>query len=133
MKLDVAFIAVALDEEGQPRPLAPLCSAAWYSQALDKIRARWADFWRAGWTTADLTSCALARHGHHGLALYLRPGQDIARIWTWCCEILGSIAGNGERSRLVYWRSAPEAMLRATLGEQVVPAELAEERWREKL
>lgn len=132
MKLDVAFIAVALDEEGQPRPLAPLCSAAWYSQALDKIRARWADFWRAGWTTADLTSCALRRYGHHGLALYLRPGQDIARIWEWCCEILGSVAGNGERSRLVYWRR-PQVELMATIGAHVVPVELAEEQRRAQL
>ena len=97
--------------------------------ALDKIRARWADFWRAGWDQIDLVCCAMKRHGHHGLAMSLRPGQDIGRIWTWCCEILGSRAGNGERSRLYYWRSAPQCQLVATIGAHVVPAELSAE-WR---
>lgn len=111
------------------RLLAPLDH---YAQALDKIRSRWADFFRSGWTSAELTACALARHGHHGLWRALRPGIDIGRVWAWCCELLCSPSGSGERSRLYHWRGASEAELRARHGDQVVPAEVVERR-RERL
>lgn len=99
-----------------------------YTHALDKIRPRWPEFFAAGWSQLELTCCDLARHGHHGLALALRPDWDLGRIWPWCCEILASRTGTGERSRLYYWRSAPEASLLATVGLSIVPAELRAER-----
>lgn len=125
----MSLIATPVDEDGNRRELLPVCRPNYFNLACDKIRARWEDFWRAGWTTVDLTSCALAHHGYHGLAMYLRPGQDLARIWEWCVEILGSVAGNGERSILLYWKRAPLAELLATVGEHVIPAEVRE-RWR---
>ena len=106
-----------------------LCSAERFHLALDKIRPRFKCFQQAGWSTADLTSCARTRYGHHGLALFLRPEQDLGRIWEWCAEILGSTTRANQRSRLLYWRSGPLCQLLATVGSEVVPPEVAEE-WR---
>lgn len=109
-----------------------LMTPAAYEAALGKLRERWDEFDALGWTVADLVGCAVKRYGHHGLALYLRPGYDLARIWEWCVEILCSVAGDGDRATLVYWRRAPLAELLATVGEHVIPAEVRE-RWRCKL
>ena len=103
-----------------------------YALSLSKIRSRWGEFQSYGWTANELTSCAAKKYGHHGLALYLRREQTIGLIWAWCCEVLGSVAGNGERSRLVYWRSAPLCQLLARVGD-VVPPELRLEWRRAKL
>lgn len=107
-----------------------MASLAEYEWALAKLRRRWKDFEDAGWTGADLTACALKRYGHHGLALYLRPNQDVGQIWPWCCELLGSQLANGQRSRLLYWRTAPECLLTFWHGSEVVPAEVVEFRAR---
>jgi len=101
-----------------------------YTAALDKLRPRWPEFADLGWTSADLTCCALRPYGRHGLAFALRPGYDLGRIWEYCAEILASVAGNGYRSRLLHWRGACEAQLVATIGPHVVPADVAEERRR---
>lgn len=103
-----------------------------YALSLSKIRARWGEFQTRGWTQLDLTCCATKKYGHHGLALLLRRDQTIGRIWVWCCEILGGVAGNGERAQLTYWRSAPLCQLLATVGD-VVPPELRDEWRRAKL
>lgn len=110
-----------------------LPTPAEYAAALDKLRPRWEEFFDLGWTSADLTSCAIKPYGHHGLAMALRPGWDLGRVWEWCAEILAGVAGTGVRSRLVHWRRACEAELVATVGPYVVPAELAEEKRRAKL
>ena len=99
-----------------------------YTLALSKIRSRWDEFQCYGWSQHDLVCCAATKYGHHGLALLLRRDQTIGRIWTWCCEVLGGVAGNGERAQLIYWRSAPLCALLATVGD-VIPPELREE-WR---
>lgn len=124
----MSLLATAEGVFGESRLLTPVCLPEVYARALDKIRVRYEDFKDAGWTQLELTCCALKRYGHHGLALYLSLGQELGRVWTWCCEILCAPDGNGERGRLYYWRSAPECQLRATVGPHVVPAELAEER-----
>ena len=103
-----------------------------YALSLRKIRSRWGEFQSCQWTQLDLTCCATKMYGHHGLALFLRPEQTIGRIWLWCCEILGSVSGNGERSSLYYWKSAPLCKLLATVGD-VVPPELRIEWRRAKL
>lgn len=98
-----------------------------YEAALDKIRQRYQDFLAAGWSQADLTCCATKRYEHHGLALYLRPNQDLGRIWPWCCEILGSSTGNGERARLHFWRQMPLVQLLHCYGPDVIPDEIKRE------
>ena len=102
-----------------------VCSQEALDSALRKIWARWQEFLAATWTPLDLTGCALRPYWHHGLAIYLRPSQDIGRIWPDGCELLGSPTGKGLRSRLLYWRGRPLAEHLARGG--VLPPDLAAE------
>lgn len=88
--------------------------------AVAKCRERWADFRSKGWEPHHITGRDQSTHGHHGLAWYLRPHQDLGRIFTHYVEILGRQAGHGERSRLHYWKGAPYATLAAKYGRETI-------------
>ena len=93
--------------------------------AIDKVLERKDEFQAAGWSKDDCFGRDARAYGHHGLAWYLVPHNEIGRIFTWCCEILGRAHGGQERARNVWWRGKPFVeLLWEHEYDELVPAEL---------